>query len=494
MSKSLLLSGVVGSLILGCSGSNAGNTSPGTGGDTSAAGSTAVGGVPNTGGISATSMPNTGGTKNTGGAPSVAGATATGGANPTGGMPSTGGTEATGGSKAAGGANPTGGAPSTGGTVAMGGSKAGGAPSTGGALATGGSKTSGGAPSSGGTVATTGGSKATGGMTATGGKATGGTSAAGGTTSTGGTSASSCGIPAYDAANPPTTLTLTGNLGTHDPVVILANGAYYQYATGNGIGYKTSTNLTAWTGQPDVFSSIPAWVAGSISGVTNIWAPDISFWGGQYHLYYAVSTFGSNKSCIGHATRASLTTGSWTDHGSVICSNVGTTDNWNAIDPNVIVDDAGQAWMDFGSFWNGIMLIKLDSTGARADTAAPQNIARNSSIEGPFIIHTCGYYYLFVSFGSCCSGAYDYNIRVGRSTSVTGPYVDKAGTNMLNGGGTLLVTGNSTWHAPGHNAVILTPTGAYNIYHALNSSNANATLRISQLALDAQGWPVSGGP
>ena len=266
-------------------------------------------------------------------------------------------------------------------------------------------------------------------------------------------------------------------------------------ATGNGIGYKTSNNLTAWTGQPDVFNAIPAWVAGSVSGVTNIWAPDISFWGGQYHLYYAVSTFGSNKSCIGHATRASLTSGSWADQGSVICSNVTTTgDNWNAIDPNVIIDDAGQAWLDFGSFWNGIMLIKLDSTGARMGTTAPQNIARNSSIEGPYIIHQCGYYYLFVSFGSCCSGAYDYNIRVGRSTSVTGPYVDKAGTNMLNGGGTLLVTGNTTWHAPGHNAVIVTPNGAYNVYHALNSSNANATLRISQLALDAQGWPVSGGP
>ena len=348
-------------------------------------------------------------------------------------------------------------------------------------MATGGSKATGGS-------AATGGSKATGGTTATGGSpATGGTTSAGGTTS-------SCAIPTLDSANPPQALTLTGNLGTHDPSAILANGTYYLFATGNGIGTKTSTNVTAWTGTPDVFSSIPAWVAGQVSGVTNIWAPDISFWGGQYHLYYAVSTFGSNKSCIGHATRASLSSGSWTDHGAVICSNVGTTDNWNAIDPNVIVDDTGQAWLDFGSFWNGIMLIQLDSTGARMGTAAPQNIARNSSIEGPYIIHQCGYYYLFVSFGSCCSSPYDYNIRVGRSTSVTGPYVDQAGTAMLNGGGTQIVTGNSTWHAPGHNAVLVTANGTYNIYHALDSNNANATLRISQLVLDANGWPVSGGP
>ena len=110
------------------------------------------------------------------------------------------------------------------------------------------------------------------------------------------------------------------------------------------------------------------------------------------------------------------------------------------------------------------------------------------------IIHQCGYYYLFVSFGACCGTPWDYNIRVGRSTSVTGPYVDKSGTNMLNGGGTLLVQGNSTWTAPGHNAILITPNGAYNIYHALNASHANATLRISQLTMDAQGWPVSGGP
>jgi arabinan endo-1,5-alpha-L-arabinosidase len=461
----MILSSIVGSVILGCSGSDSGSALSGTGGDTSVGGhtssvvTTTIGGVPSDGGSNATAS--TGGVPNTGGLPTVGGTAATGGAIPTGGTTS--GTMAAGGSRAEGG--------TTVGTAAT----------TGGTTATGGSKTTGG-------TTATGGSKTTAGMTSTG-----GTTTTGGTTGTGGAT-SSCAIATYDAANPPTTLTLTGNLGTHDPAVILADGVYYQFATGNGIGYKTSSNLTTWAGQPDVFSSIPAWVAGSISGVTNIWAPDISFFGGQYHLYYAVSTFGKNKSCIGHATRASLSSGSWSDHGSVICSNVGTSDNWNAIDPNVVVDDAGTPWMDFGSFWNGIMLIKLDSTGARADTAAPVNIARNSSIEAPYIIHQCGYYYLFVSFGACCDGAYDYNIRVGRSTSVNGPYVDKAGTNMLSGGGTQIVAGNSTWHAPGHNAVLVTPDGTYNIYHALNSSNANPTLRISKLVLDSQGWPVSGGP
>jgi arabinan endo-1,5-alpha-L-arabinosidase len=188
-----------------------------------------------------------------------------------------------------------------------------------------------------------------------------------------------------------------------------------------------------------------------------------------------------------------MSAGSWTDHGSVICSNVGTTDNWNAIDPNVIVDDAGTPWMSFGSFWSGIKLVKLDSTGVRADTTV-LSIANHSSIEGPYIVHQCGYYYLFVSFGSCCGSPWDYNIRVGRSTSVTGPYTDKAGTNMMSGGGTLLVQGNSTWTAPGHNAVLVTPSATYNIYHALDSNHANPVLRISQLVVDTEAWPVSGGP
>lgn len=230
-----------------------------------------------------------------------------------------------------------------------------------------------------------------------------------------------------------------------------------------------------------------------LSGVGNIWAPDVSYFSGSYHLYYSVSTFGSKKSCIGHATRASLASGSWTDHGVIICSNVGTNDDFNAIDPNVIVDESGTPWLAFGSFWGGIKMVKLDASGARSGTEI-HALAHHGSIEGAFIVHECGYYYLFVSFGACCGDPYDYNMRVGRSKSVTGPYIDKAGTDMMDDGGNLLVKGNATWTAPGHNAILITPNGAYNIYHALNSNHGNATLRIAELQLDAQGWPVSGGP
>jgi arabinan endo-1,5-alpha-L-arabinosidase len=331
----------------------------------------------------------------------------------------------------------------------------------------------------------------------TGGAGTAGTGTAG--RGSGGTSGDDrCDVAVYDPSKPPKVLALTGNLGTHDPALIEANGKYYLYATGDGVGAKTSTNLAAWSAAPAVFSSNPAWIKSEVPGATNLWAPDISEFGGQYHLYYAASTFGSNHSCIGHATRAALDTGSFTDHGSVLCSNAaGATDDFNAIDPNVVLDEAGTPWMSFGSFWSGIKLVKLATDGTRADDSIkgianrPQD---SGALEGPFIVRRCGYYYLFVSFGACCGSPWDYNVRVGRSTSVGGPYVDKAGTALTQGGGTLLVTGNATWTAPGHNAVIFTATGAYNVYHALDANHQNPVLRVAELVWDADGWPISGGP
>ena len=326
-----------------------------------------------------------------------------------------------------------------------------------------------------------------GGATSTGGK--------GGSTGTGGQGGLSCPGSAYDAANPPQPLTLSGSLGAHDPAAYVLGSTIYLAAT--GLIAKTSTNLTTWNNAPTPLA-LPSWAA-TATGATNLWAPDISYFGGVYHLYYAASTFGSNKSCIGQATRADLASGSWADQGQVLCSNIGETDNWNAIDPNVVIDDAGTPWLEFGSFWSGLKLVKLDpTTGLRADTmlySIANGANSKGSLEGGWIFKRCGYYYLFSSWGACCSGAYDYNIRVGRGTSVTGPYLDEAGTDLMKGGGTLLVQGDASWTAPGHNAVITYNNKTYNIYHALKgSSSGAATLRISEIAWTADGWPVSGGP
>jgi arabinan endo-1,5-alpha-L-arabinosidase len=304
-----------------------------------------------------------------------------------------------------------------------------------------------------------------------------------------------CDIASLDPAQPPTSLMLSGALGTHDPVVIAAHGQYYEFNTGDRIPTKTSTDLRSWQDAPRAFDAKPAWIAQRVSGVQDLWAPDISFFGGLYHLYYSASTFGSNRSCIGHATRAALNAGSWSDQGATICST--DSDDWNAIDPNVVVDQEGTPWLSFGSFWSGIKLIELDEAGARANDDLHSLAGRGGgAIEAPFIVRRCGYYYLFVSFDRCCSGASStYNIRVGRSQAVTGPYVDRDGVEMLDSGGTRIVSGAGRWNGPGHNAVIFTDTGAFNIYHSYDGNRGGAaTLRISELAWDAQAWPVSAGP
>jgi arabinan endo-1,5-alpha-L-arabinosidase len=189
-----------------------------------------------------------------------------------------------------------------------------------------------------------------------------------------------------------------------------------------------------------------------------------------------------------------LSAGSWSDQGPVVCSQ--DSDDHNAIDPNVVVDEAGTPWLAFGSFWDGIKAIRLSEAGDRADEELHSLASRGGgAIEAPFIVRRCNYYYLFVSFDSCCRGADStYNIRVGRSENVLGPYVDEAGEAMLDGGGTLLVSGNDTWKGPGHNAVIFVGDAAYNVYHAYAASNGAATLRISELVWDAEGWPISAGP
>jgi arabinan endo-1,5-alpha-L-arabinosidase len=415
---------------------------------------------------------------------------AVGGTSGSGALPGTGGAaSATGGGTGTGGPTATGGAPGSGGSATGGTTATGGVPGSGGTSASGGSAVGGHGAAAGGR----GGGASLGGLS---GGAAGGTAGSRSTEAGGNAGQASCPGAPYDPASPPTTTTLSGNLGAHDPATLVEGAKIYLFAT--GLIAKISSNLTTWQSAPDPLTPVPAWVAQKVPGATNLWAPDISRFGGAYHLYYAASTFGSNKSCIGHATRPALDSGAWADQGTTICSNMGERDDWNAIDPNVVLDDQGIPWLAFGSFWGGLKMIRLDpTTGARADTMVYSIAARpnnGGALEGPWVFKRCGHYFLFSSFDSCCSAPYDYNIRVGRSTSVTGPYVDKAGVSLMQGGGTLLVAGDAAWMAPGHNAVIVYGGRTYNVYHALTAKGMTATLRIAELVWDADGWPVSAGP
>jgi arabinan endo-1,5-alpha-L-arabinosidase len=119
------------------------------------------------------------------------------------------------------------------------------------------------------------------------------------------------------------------------------------------------------------------------------------------------------------------------------------------------------------------------------------------AIEAPYLVRRGSYFYLFVSFDLCCRGtASTYRVMVGRSESVTGPYLDRDGTPMLSaGGGSNVVLGNQRWHGPGHNAVLTVGADQYLVYHAYDAEHGGApTLRIAELLWDDAGWPIPAGP
>ena len=288
----------------------------------------------------------------------------------------------------------------------------------------------------------------------------------------------------------------------HDPALIRAGATYYLFSTRAGLSVRCSNDLLNWRLCGDVFAHLPQWAVEDVPGVRGLWAPDVAFFNGKYHLYYSVSTFGSNRSSIGLATNRTLDPDSpqyrWEDHGKVVGSQ--RADDWNAIDPNVVLDEAGVPWLSFGSFWGGIKMRRLDpATGkldARDETlyplaARPRGPGEPGAVEAPFVVRKSGYYYLFVSFDFCCRGANStYNVRVGRSRRVTGPYADRDVRDMREGGGTPVVSGDARWRGTGHCAVLLEAGGDKLVYHAYDAEwRGVPTLRVSPLVWDAQGWP-----
>jgi arabinan endo-1,5-alpha-L-arabinosidase len=302
-----------------------------------------------------------------------------------------------------------------------------------------------------------------------------------------------CNVGVYNPATPAQSLPITNGDNVHDPSMILSGSTYYVF--NSGLWTRTSGNLSSWQSIAQVLFPNPSWIANNVTGVTDLWAPDISFFNGAYHLYYAASTFNSNRSCIGHATRAAMNTGTWAEDGApVICSNVSTTVNWNAIDPNVILDESGNPWLVFGSGWSGIQIVRLTANGAVDTTSTVTTIATRTAgvLEGAAMVRRCGYYYLFTSWDLCCLGANStYNIRVGRSTSMTGGFVDKAGVALTQGGGTLLLGAGGGWVGPGGESVLFNGNRAYLVYHAYAATDGHFALHVSDLYWDSDGWPVT---
>ncbi len=304
--------------------------------------------------------------------------------------------------------------------------------------------------------------------------------------------------------------TLTGNLNLHDPSSVLQqDGKYYLFYTAQGIRTKTSDDRNNWSTGPRVFGStqIPAWTSQNVPANNgNFWAPDVAYFNNLYHLYYSVSSFSSQDSAIGLATSPTLNSADpnylWTDQGPVIQSNPGQNP-YNAIDPAIIHASDGRLWMSFGSFWNGIYLTELDpATGKRiTPNSTTYSIARHpvnppDAIEAPYIYERDGFYYLFVNWDTCCQGANStYNIRVGRSTNITGPYVDQTGISMTSGGGTLFFGTQGNFIGPGHISIFTDEGADWFGYHYYDGADNGASkYNLRRIFWQEDGWPSLSPP
>ena len=302
----------------------------------------------------------------------------------------------------------------------------------------------------------------------------------------------------------------------HDPSIAKDGDTWYLFGTANGpirdgeLPIRCSQDLHVWKRCGNVFDKVPDWIKKESPATKELWAPDISYFNGEFHLYYAFSVFGKNTSGIALLTNKTLNPKSpdfhWVDHGLVLRSRL--EDDFNAIDPNLVLDDKGQPWLSFGSFWTGIKMRRLDAkTGllSSEDTKVysiatrkrPANPPPNppglpgdwQAVEAPFIIHHADFYYLFVSLDLCCRGTKsNYKTMVARSPSVTGPYVDAAGTPMVEGGGTPLLLGNSRWFGPGGESLLQQKDGDIIVFHAYDGTTGHAYLQISTIAW-VDGWP-----
>jgi len=304
----------------------------------------------------------------------------------------------------------------------------------------------------------------------------------------------------------PDMLVLEGDISpVHDPAILREGANYYVFATnrfqGKLVPIFCSSDLRRWKFCGNVFDTVPEWATKEIPGTRGIWAPDIAHANGKYYLYYSVSTFGSNRSVIGLITNQTLDPTRpdyhWVDEGRVIGSNA--EDDWNAIDPNLAMDADGGMWLAFGSFWGGIKMRRLDpATGKLSDkdttlySLASRRPLQPPAIEAPFIVRKGKFYYLFVSVDLCCRGKEStYKILVGRSKDIRGPYKDRDGRSMIDGGGTLLLEGGGDWRGPGGESILQDTEADLLVFHAYNATTGKPALQISTLEWK-KGWPRAG--
>lgn len=206
------------------------------------------------------------------------------------------------------------------------------------------------------------------------------------------------------------------SLVAHDPSIIKVGEFYYLFKGGVHIPFYKSKNLgSGWKPMGTVLR------ADSIIEKDNNhrpWAPSVIRKGDTFYCFYAISQRGTNDSAIGVATTKHIESNDWTDHKAIITTGTGLSPKddpfkgSNAIDPHVFIDhpNGGKAYLNYGSFYSGIWQVPLTDDLLDIDNPkkgdvkllATTNSKKRNDVEGSFMSHRNGYYYLWFSRGRCC--------------------------------------------------------------------------------------------
>jgi arabinan endo-1,5-alpha-L-arabinosidase len=328
--------------------------------------------------------------------------------------------------------------------------------------------------------------------------------------------------------------------------MVKQDDTYYLFFSGAGIPIRRSKDMINWESAGQVFEEgKPQWMRDmlpEISKKDDLGAPDISYYNGQYLIYYHSYIFASCKSVMGLVVNRTLHPDDpeyeWVDRGlvlnstpaldGIVNSGCGLFDlgnvfdlnqmklifrclaslvlcpDYNTIDANFHVDAEGVPWLIFGSAWGGINMVEIDPATLKPVSSSSSDFIKIAKrpliptsknppvIEAPFVIRRNGLYYLFVSYDMCCAGVKStYNIRVGRAEEVTGPYDDKEGRDLLKSGGSMVLQELEHWSGPGHNAVFSENGQDWLVHHAYDANDeGRPKLHIRKLHWDAEGWPT----
>lgn len=284
-----------------------------------------------------------------------------------------------------------------------------------------------------------------------------------------------------------------GDTAAHDPTLLIQGERWFVFTTGRGLQRLESDDAgKTWQRLAPVFSEAPAWWADAVPAHKglDVWAPKLFVHRGRFWALYSISTFGKNRSAIGLLSADKPDSNAWRDEGLIVQSTA--DDNFNAIDPDLFVDADGKLWLTYGSFWGGVRVTELNPDTLRPVGETRFIARRKGGIEAPTVVRHGDWVYLFASFDLCCRGMDStYNIRVGRARSIAGPFLDREGRDMLDGGGTLVLAGGTRFKGTGHQDVVLGASGDWLVHHAYDAEHGGKPqLRIKRLSWSADSWPV----